>query len=142
MQYSKYTTIRVLTPTYSGYTFLLFLTHYYRLHTTNMKFQMVPFLRAGHILSTLRCFIYRILLYLICCFTVLVPQQLIEFRYYIIPFLIFRIHIPKPHDWRLTASLCCELALFSAINAVTMYLFLYRPFQWPHLPGQTQRFMW
>lgn len=85
---------------------------------------------------------FRIMLYLICCFTVLVPQQLIEFRYYIIPFLIFRIHIPKSHDWRLTASLCCELSLYSAINILTIYLFLYQPFQWPHLPGQTQRFMW
>ena len=86
---------------------------------------------------------HRILLYFICCFTALVPQQLIEFRYYILPYLIFRIHIPKPHGWNLTLSLCSELLLYTTINAVTIYLFLYRPFVWPNTPpGQLQRFMW
>ena len=84
----------------------------------------------------------RILLYFICCFTALVPQQLIEFRYYIIPYLIFRIYIPKPHDWRLFLSLCSELLLYTSINTVTIYLFLYRPFRWDNTPGQMQRFMW
>lgn len=35
-----------------------------------------------------------------------------------------------------------ELAWSTALNIITMYIFLYRPFTWPQEPGRAQRFMW
>ena len=38
-------------------------------------------------------------------------------------------------------ALAIEGLWYAAVNAVTMYLFLYRPFHWPD-SVQWQRFMW
>jgi alpha-1,2-glucosyltransferase len=66
----------------------------------------------------------------------LIPSPLIEFRYYVIPFMIMRLQL-KPS----TSSIRMEIIFFSIVNAITIYLFLYRPFEWKHESG-TQRFMW
>jgi alpha-1,2-glucosyltransferase len=68
---------------------------------------------------------------------VLVPTPLIEFRYYILPFLFYRLHIRQPA----TSPLLGELALNVVINAVTLWLFLAKPFMWADHPN-LQRFMW
>lgn len=68
----------------------------------------------------------------------LTPQLLLEFRYFIIPYLFFRIQVP-PTSW---LRLWAELAFFICINAVTIYLFVQKPFEWEHDPGEVQRFMW
>lgn len=78
-----------------------------------------------------------VLLYCVCCFVALVPQSLLEFRYFIIPYLLLRLHLPQGT----MLSLVAEFGLHTALNVVTMYLFLYRPFHWPDSAAE-QRFMW
>ena len=68
----------------------------------------------------------------------LCPQLLLEFRYFVIPFLMYRIQV-RPTN---RTKLYLETLLFVGINAVTIYLFLKRPFKWEHEPTETQRFMW
>ena len=67
---------------------------------------------------------------------VLVPAQLVEFRYFTIPFYLCLLHMRTPSP----RSLAAVVALFAAANAATLYLFLYRPFAWPD--GSTARFTW
>lgn len=70
---------------------------------------------------------------------VLVPAELLELRYYVLPYLMLRLHQPLPTaPWTLVA----EAAVYVAVNAATLHLFLNRPFVWPSEPGALQRFMW
>lgn len=66
----------------------------------------------------------------------LVPAPLIEPRYYIVPFIVFRLYL-RPSQRRIAL----ELAAYLAVNAVTLYLFVAKPFRWPTEAGW-QRFMW
>ncbi|KEI39856.1 glycosyltransferase family 59 protein [Mixia osmundae IAM 14324] len=73
----------------------------------------------------------------------LVPTPLIEPRYYILPFLVYRLHLSRPQtatrrQWQL--CLLFETASYVGINALTLYVFLYKPFKWPSESG-LQRFM-
>ncbi|XP_067420508.1 dol-P-Glc:Glc(2)Man(9)GlcNAc(2)-PP-Dol alpha-1,2-glucosyltransferase [Emydura macquarii macquarii] len=77
------------------------------------------------------------LIYFVCVFAVTVPQKLLEFRYFILPFLIYRLNIPVPPISRLLV----ELMFYIVVNAVTFHLFLNRTFQWPN-SEEIQRFMW
>ena len=80
------------------------------------------------------------LAFIICTAINLVPQALVEFRYFIIPFLIFRSQLSvKCQSLPLLIS---EIISNSIVNFLTIYLFLYRPFLWPHDPTNVQRFMW
>lgn len=91
----------------------------------------------------------------------LVTAPLVEPRYFIIPWVIWRLHLPssatpaifrqkrpleeseKAHaDMITNAPKFLETIWFIIINAVTGYLFLYKGFEWPQEPGKTQRFMW
>lgn len=67
----------------------------------------------------------------------LVPQRLLEFRYFIIPFLMLRLHISVKTWWQLVA----EFMLFVCINASTIYLFITRTFYWSD-SQEVQRFLW
>ncbi|XP_009908489.2 dol-P-Glc:Glc(2)Man(9)GlcNAc(2)-PP-Dol alpha-1,2-glucosyltransferase [Dryobates pubescens] len=77
------------------------------------------------------------LVYVVCLSAVTVPQKLLEFRYFILPFLIYRLNIPFPSLYRQLL----ELAFYVVVNAVTFHLFLNRTFQWPN-SDEIQRFMW
>lgn len=91
----------------------------------------------------------------------LVTAPLVEPRYFIIPWVMWRLHLPpsptpvalrqqRPADEneRARADLATnapkflETAWFIAINAITGYVFLYKGFEWPQEPGKIQRFMW
>ncbi|KAJ5273202.1 Dol-P-Glc:Glc(2)Man(9)GlcNAc(2)-PP-Dol alpha-1-2-glucosyltransferase [Penicillium angulare] len=91
----------------------------------------------------------------------LVTAPLVEPRYLIIPWVLWRLHLPelpspsafqkqrpenerekKLVDLSKNASKFIETAWFIVINAVTGYLFLYKGFEWPQEPGKVQRFMW
>ncbi|XP_023721283.1 putative Dol-P-Glc:Glc(2)Man(9)GlcNAc(2)-PP-Dol alpha-1,2-glucosyltransferase isoform X2 [Cryptotermes secundus] len=67
----------------------------------------------------------------------LVPQKLLEFRYFIVPFLMLRLHICLKAWWQLIA----EFILFFCINASTVYLFMTRTFYWSD-SEEVQRFLW
>jgi alpha-1,2-glucosyltransferase len=73
-----------------------------------------------------------------CVMVNLTPQYLLEFRYFVIPFIIYRLQV-RPQSW---LHLILELIMFLTVNALTLYLFLFKPFEWPHEPGVIQRFMW
>ncbi|XP_037745026.1 dol-P-Glc:Glc(2)Man(9)GlcNAc(2)-PP-Dol alpha-1,2-glucosyltransferase isoform X1 [Chelonia mydas] len=77
------------------------------------------------------------LIYFVCVFAVTVPQKLLEFRYFILPFLIYRLNIPVPP----LSRLLLELTLYVVVNAVSFHLFLNKTFQWPN-SEEIQRFMW
>ena len=74
----------------------------------------------------------------LCVVINLMPQFLLEFRYFVIPFLLQRLQVRPQSWWKLMA----EMALFQCLNAVTIYLFLFKPFRWGHEPMHVQRFMW
>ncbi|NXY83270.1 AG10A glucosyltransferase, partial [Alcedo cyanopectus] len=81
--------------------------------------------------------VFWILVYFVCLLAATVPQRLLEFRYFILPFLIYRLNIPFPSLHRQLV----ELAFYVAVNAVSFYLFLNKTFQWPN-SDEIQRFMW
>lgn len=91
----------------------------------------------------------------------LVTAPLVEPRYFIVPWVMWRLHLPpsptlaafrqqRPGDEseRARADIATnipkflETAWFIVINAVTGYVFLYKGFEWPQEPGKVQRFMW
>ncbi len=82
-----------------------------------------------------------ILLFTVCCFMTVVPQRLLEFRYFIIPYLMYRLHMPSSHGNNNMLPLLAELLLYSCVNVFTLYAFLYKPFLWPD-SQHLQRFMW
>uniref|UniRef100_A0A8C4Q4F2 Dol-P-Glc:Glc(2)Man(9)GlcNAc(2)-PP-Dol alpha-1,2-glucosyltransferase n=1 Tax=Eptatretus burgeri TaxID=7764 RepID=A0A8C4Q4F2_EPTBU len=75
--------------------------------------------------------------FLVCVLIATVPQRLLEFRYFIMPYLLFRVHAQPPPISRLLV----ECLLYLTINLLTFHLFLNRPFHWIGHPGH-QRFMW
>ncbi|KAM9705215.1 dol-P-Glc:Glc(2)Man(9)GlcNAc(2)-PP-Dol alpha-1,2-glucosyltransferase-like [Menidia menidia] len=67
-----------------------------------------------------------------------VPQRLLELRYFIVPYLMFRLHAsPLPSPPRLLL----ELLLHAALNAAAVHVFLSWTFQWPE-SSAPQRLMW
>lgn len=76
--------------------------------------------------------------FLVCIVINLAPLYLLEFRYFVIPFILQRLQI-RPLNWW---TLCLEMALFQGLNLATLALFLFQPFVWEHEPDQVQRFMW
>lgn len=77
------------------------------------------------------------LMFCVCLVAAIVPQKLLEFRYYILPYLIYRLNIQMPSVFRLVL----ELGLYTIVNALTFYLFLNRTFHWSG-SWEVQRFMW
>jgi len=71
----------------------------------------------------------------------LIPAQLLEFRYFIVPFTLWRLSIPD-RSRRQTLLLVVELLGNAALSLLTVYMFLERPFRWSHEPDEVQRFMW
>lgn len=91
----------------------------------------------------------------------LVTAPLVEPRYFIIPWVMWRLHLPPqpiPTVYRQNrpdeekeivraqvaaySPLFLETLWFLAVNAVTGYVFLYKGFEWPQEPGRVQRFLW
>ncbi|EXJ80997.1 hypothetical protein A1O3_07285 [Capronia epimyces CBS 606.96] len=106
----------------------------------------------------------------------LVTAPLVEPRYFLLPWLTWRLAVPESTPVpvqqstaparqikdsshgapasRFTCSLqavlrlaasystALELVWYLLVNMVTCYVFLYKGFEWPQEPGNTQRFMW
>jgi alpha-1,2-glucosyltransferase len=76
----------------------------------------------------------------VCLLISVVPQQLIEFRYFIIPYYIYRFNsISSSFSYK---EIISEIIFNLILNTVTIYIFLYRTFYWSNAPGEIQRFMW
>jgi alpha-1,2-glucosyltransferase len=67
----------------------------------------------------------------------LIPSPLIEPRYFIVPYVLLRLHL-RPSS----KKVAFELGWYALINATTLCAFLYKPFKWPSEPMHWQRFMW
>jgi len=77
--------------------------------------------------------------YFLCVFVNIVPSTLLELRYFIVPYLLFRLNVPA-----LAANysrLVLELSVHVVVNSLTLYMFMYRPFLWEN-SEDVQRFMW
>jgi alpha-1,2-glucosyltransferase len=91
----------------------------------------------------------------------MVTAPLVEPRYFILPWVMWRLHLPssptpamfrqkRPKlesekaraDTITNAPKFLETVWFIIISAVTGYVFLYKGFEWPQEPGKIQRFMW
>lgn len=78
------------------------------------------------------------LLSLLAIAAVLVPLPLFETRYFIVPFVLWRLCLTD----NTKVSLVVELLYAVGINLIVLYLFFLKPFVWKHEPGALQRFMW
>ncbi|XP_029823843.3 putative Dol-P-Glc:Glc(2)Man(9)GlcNAc(2)-PP-Dol alpha-1,2-glucosyltransferase [Ixodes scapularis] len=78
------------------------------------------------------------LFFLVGVFASVVPQKLLEFRYFIFPYLFFRLHL-KGVTYR---QIFLELMLHVTVNVAVMHLFLNKTFMWESDPSSVQRFMW
>lgn len=72
-----------------------------------------------------------------CIVVSVVPQRLLEFRYFIIPFIMIRIHLraeSKLHPY-------LEFILYFVINFLVLYLFLFQVLPWDSTE-KSVRIMW
>ena len=99
-----------------------------------------------------------LLIWLATTFLSLCTAPLVEPRYCILPWIMWRLHISPPRSlsksqmdetyvqkaFRIICDrrLWLETVWLLLINAVTGYIFLYRGFEWKQEPGNVQRFMW
>ncbi|KAF8536013.1 DIE2/ALG10 family-domain-containing protein [Trichophaea hybrida] len=78
------------------------------------------------------------LLYVFAIAATLVGAPLVEPRYFVIAWVMWRMHVRERRMW----VLWMEAAWFVVVNCVTLYLFLYKSFEWVQEEGRRQRFMW
>ena len=77
------------------------------------------------------------LVFIVCLIAATVPQKLLEFRYFIIPYLILRLHFKSVSN----VNLFIEMLFYVLINSFTIYMYTMRPLRW-HNTDELQRFMW
>jgi alpha-1,2-glucosyltransferase len=80
----------------------------------------------------------NILLLSICIILLTIFQKLLEFRYFILPFIILRLSIND----KKSSKLFIELFQAIIINLITLYVFCHRTFFWSTHPTILQRFMY
>jgi len=113
----------------------LFMRHW------SLKYLLVPayIFSIYHICACLaRAALMTKLLLPLCVLLSLIPQLLLEPRYFIIPFILIRLEV-RPESLK---ALVFECIMLITVNLVTFYIFLFKPFEWEHEPGELQRFMW
>lgn len=104
------------------------------------RYLMVPVYMFGgfmvHSFIQSRSLVFR-LLYLACVMATVVPQRLLEPRYFIIPFLVARLQTTSRNWWQLWS----ETVYFLLINCLTLYLFVTKTFLWED-STELQRIIW
>jgi alpha-1,2-glucosyltransferase len=110
-------------------------------------------------LSSSGCTTSFVLIWLATTALSLITAPLVEPRYCIIPWIMWRLHVPRSTItigeqksvkqswlWEVLQNdqtrLLLETVWFCCINAVTGYIFLYWGFEWPQEEEKVQRFMW
>jgi alpha-1,2-glucosyltransferase len=78
------------------------------------------------------------ILFLFATAGTLVGAGLVEARYFLLPWLVWRVNVRERRGWVLAA----EVAWYTVVNAGTLWMFLSRSFEWESDPGVAQRFMW
>ena len=86
--------------------------------------------------------LYPFLIYVLAVALSLVPTPLIEPRYFIIPYIILRLHtIPSGSLVERRDRIAGEAAMSIILNVVTISIFLLRDFRWAG-SLEPMRFMW
>ena len=85
----------------------------------------------SHIHWMIRCCLWG------CVVIALIPQKLMEFRYFVVPYTIIRLHMNNES----MRGLLFEILLYFCVNIFTLYIFLYKPIFWPQI-HEPQRIMW
>ncbi|PBC32667.1 Putative alpha-1,2-glucosyltransferase ALG10-B [Apis cerana cerana] len=75
--------------------------------------------------------------YILMVSIVLIPQLLVEPRYFIIPYILYRCFITKPKTWQIIAESITTLI----INFLQFYIFINKVFYWNDQP-YPQRISW
>ncbi|KZM25064.1 Dolichyl-P-Glc:Glc(2)Man(9)GlcNAc(2)-PP-dolichol alpha-1,2glucosyltransferase [Ascochyta rabiei] len=96
------------------------------------------------------CQVSFVLVWLVATALSVVTAPLVEPRYFIIPWIVWRLHVPylpvsftvRGKQYSQDLRLVAETIWLLAINQVVQHLFLYRTFTWPSEPGKIQRFLW
>jgi alpha-1,2-glucosyltransferase len=98
------------------------------------------------------CQISFVTIWLVTTTLSVVTAPLVEPRYFIIPWIIWRLHVQSlPASLSTKASLAgklydvrigLETLWVLIIDAAITYVFIYRGFAWPSEPGNIQRFLW
>jgi alpha-1,2-glucosyltransferase len=97
-----------------------------------------------------------VLVWLISTSLSVITAPLVEPRYFIIPWVMWRLHLPQqpirrraPYTMESFTAACItnfprllETVWFVVVNSITCYVFLFKGFEWPQEPGKVQRFMW
>ncbi|EYC12103.1 hypothetical protein Y032_0048g1615 [Ancylostoma ceylanicum] len=78
-------------------------------------------------------------LFMLSSFAVVVPARLIEPRYFIVSYVLWRLSAKtSTNKLLIMLELISQCLVFSSV----FYLFLLKPFEWTNEPGVKQRFMW
>ncbi|XP_002121247.2 dol-P-Glc:Glc(2)Man(9)GlcNAc(2)-PP-Dol alpha-1,2-glucosyltransferase [Ciona intestinalis] len=77
------------------------------------------------------------LVYFICVACLTAPQKLLEFRYFILPFVLFRLNVIQ----QTRTVILLELLIYAVINTLTVGIFLQKTFTWSDIP-EPQRIIW
>lgn len=72
----------------------------------------------------------------------LIPSPLLEFRYFVIPYLLWRLHLSPLLVETTKWGGVLEFVWYQVINMTVLTIFVSRPFIWESEPGKTQRFIW
>lgn len=75
--------------------------------------------------------------YIFMTSVVLIPQLLIEPRYFIIPYIFYRLLIKQPKKWQIIMELITVLV----VNCLQFYIFISKEFYWRDQP-HPQRITW
>uniref|UniRef100_A0A8D8PXV8 Dol-P-Glc:Glc(2)Man(9)GlcNAc(2)-PP-Dol alpha-1,2-glucosyltransferase n=1 Tax=Cacopsylla melanoneura TaxID=428564 RepID=A0A8D8PXV8_9HEMI len=103
------------------------------------RYFMVPVYVFAFFHIMKNCTFKFFLLYLICVVLCLVPQKLLEFRYFILPYILYRLHfnVNSLRWW----ELALEFVINSLVNIATIYIFFTKKFYWED-SADIQRIMW
>jgi alpha-1,2-glucosyltransferase len=98
------------------------------------------------------CQISFLTIWLVTTALSVVTAPLVEPRYFILPWIIWRLHLqaapaslprkPPSNAYWYDVRLGLETLWLLAINTAIIHVFLYRGFTWPNEPGKVQRFLW
>lgn len=83
--------------------------------------------------------ISTLIIYLVAVVCLLVPQKLIDVRYYFMPYIIFRLHL-KDNSYTVF-NLILEFVTYIIMNAITFNLFFTKQIYWSDY-DQPQRLIW
>jgi alpha-1,2-glucosyltransferase len=79
---------------------------------------------------------------IVCTALTIVPSPLLEFRYFVIPYILWRLHVSPEVSQGVRWRGVLEYGWYEMINLITLWIFVSKPFTWPSEPDKVQRFIW